>query len=251
MHDAEKTLARFGVVLGGALQRFDEAGQSGQRRAQLMAGIGDEVGAHFLDPAQRRLVMKRHQHAGVGAAEMRRHRNRGDQQFHPAVHRDVVEIGGAARLGGGDGFAQSGDDLGRAQRELCKLIAAQRRCQLPGRGIEMQHAPGAIEQHGRIGHAGDDGAHRRRFHRIDAQYLFARGGLVVQPPRHQRRAGDADEGNHRALHRQLAEQHEGHERQPGHQQDDRGMPQPVWPRRKHARGRSFNDHLAGSFPAPD
>ena len=35
------------------LQRLDEAEQRRERRAQFMAGIGDEVGAHFLDPAQR------------------------------------------------------------------------------------------------------------------------------------------------------------------------------------------------------
>ena len=69
VHDAEEALARLGIVLGRALQRVDEAGQRGERRAQLVAGIGDEVGAHLLDPAQRRLVVEGHQHAFVGAAE--------------------------------------------------------------------------------------------------------------------------------------------------------------------------------------
>ena len=41
----------------------------GQRRAQFMAGIGDEVGAHFLDPAQRRQVVEGHQqNVGAGIA---------------------------------------------------------------------------------------------------------------------------------------------------------------------------------------
>ncbi len=71
MHDAEEALARLGVVLGRPLQRIDEARQRRQRRAQLVAGIGDEIGAHFLDTAQRRLVVERHQHAVVGAAEQR------------------------------------------------------------------------------------------------------------------------------------------------------------------------------------
>ena len=53
LHDGEEFLARRGIVLGGALQRLDEAEQRGERRAQFVAGIGDEVGAHFLDPAQR------------------------------------------------------------------------------------------------------------------------------------------------------------------------------------------------------
>ena len=62
LHDGEKALARLGVVARRALQRFDEAEQRGKRRAQFVAGIGDEVGAHFLDPAQRREIVKGDQH---------------------------------------------------------------------------------------------------------------------------------------------------------------------------------------------
>ena len=71
MHDAEEALARLGVLLGRPLQRIDETRQRRQRRPQFMAGIGDEIGAHLLDPAQRRLVVEGHQHAFVGAAEQR------------------------------------------------------------------------------------------------------------------------------------------------------------------------------------
>ena len=56
MHDAEKALARLGILLGRPLQRIDEAGQRRERRPQFVAGIGDEIGAHFLDPPQRRQV---------------------------------------------------------------------------------------------------------------------------------------------------------------------------------------------------
>ena len=125
MHDAEETLARLGIILGLALQRIDEAGKRRQRRAQLMTGIGDEVGAHFLDPAQRRLVVEGHQHAFVTAAKQRRHRHRRDDQFHPAVDRHLIEIGRPARFGGRDRLAQRGDDLGRTQRELRELVLAQ------------------------------------------------------------------------------------------------------------------------------
>ena len=52
LHDGEELGARHGIVLGGALQRLDEAEQGRERRAQFVAGIGDEVGAHLLDPAQ-------------------------------------------------------------------------------------------------------------------------------------------------------------------------------------------------------
>ena len=38
-----------GVVAGRPLQRLDEAGERGERRAQLMAGIGDEIDADAVD----------------------------------------------------------------------------------------------------------------------------------------------------------------------------------------------------------
>ncbi len=168
------------VVFCRALQRVDEARQRRQRRAQFMAGIGDEIGAHFLDPAQRRLVVERHQHAFVGAAEQRRHRNRRDDQFHPAVDRHVIQIGGAARLSEvAIASRKCGDDLGRAQRELREFVLAQRRRKLGCRGIEVQDAAGAVEQHGGIRHAGDHGADGTRL-----RPGWWRGRRRAKPPRH-------------------------------------------------------------------
>ena len=57
LHDAEEPLARRRVVARRALQRVDEAGERGERRAQLVADIGDEIGAHVLDAADRREIM--------------------------------------------------------------------------------------------------------------------------------------------------------------------------------------------------
>ena len=48
-HDAEK-FSRAAVVLRGALQRLDEAEHGGERRAQLMARVGDEVDPHLFEP---------------------------------------------------------------------------------------------------------------------------------------------------------------------------------------------------------
>ena len=48
-HDAEELGLRRRVIGGGAAQRVDEADQAGQRRAQLVAGIGDEIRPHPLD----------------------------------------------------------------------------------------------------------------------------------------------------------------------------------------------------------
>ena len=231
-----KALARLGVVLGRPLQRIDEARQRRQRRAQFMAGIGDEVGAHFLDPAQRRLIVERHQHAFFGAAEQRRHRHRRDDQFHPAIDRHVIEIGGAPGFRGGDGLAQRGDDLGRAQRELGEFVLAQRRRELRRRRVEVNDAAGAVEQHRGIRHAGDDGADRGGFDRAcDAADIFAGRGDVVQPPRHQRGGGDAGENRAGAEQRQFAEHDQHGEREAGGEQDDGRMPQPVRPRREEGR----------------
>ncbi len=62
LHDLEKPLARRGVVAGRTLQRLDETRQGRQRRPQFVTGVGDEVGPHLLGAAQRRQIVKRHQH---------------------------------------------------------------------------------------------------------------------------------------------------------------------------------------------
>ena len=58
LHDAQKAFARRGIIARRPLQRLDEAGERGERRAQLMARIGDEIGAHLLDAPQRREIVE-------------------------------------------------------------------------------------------------------------------------------------------------------------------------------------------------
>src|SRR5919108_598282 len=79
----------------------------------------------------------------------------------------LSEIVGAARLAGRDRLAQRGDDLRRAQRELGEFVLAQRWRELGRRRIEMNDAAGAVEQHGRVRHAGNDRADGSRFNRTD------------------------------------------------------------------------------------
>ncbi len=52
VHDREKPLARLGILARRSAQGLDKAGQGGERGAQLVARIGDEVGAHLLGPFQ-------------------------------------------------------------------------------------------------------------------------------------------------------------------------------------------------------
>src|SRR5262249_19803472 len=61
-HDGEKALARGGIIARRPLQRLDEAGERGERRPQFVAGVGDEIGTHLLDPAQRGEIADRHQY---------------------------------------------------------------------------------------------------------------------------------------------------------------------------------------------
>ena len=57
VHDLQEAVARHRIVAGRPLQRLDEAGERGQRRAQLVAGIGDEIDADAVDaPALAEIV---------------------------------------------------------------------------------------------------------------------------------------------------------------------------------------------------
>ncbi len=55
-HDGEEAVASGRVVLGVAPQGLDEPRERGQRRAQFVAGVGQEVGAHPLIAPGVRLV---------------------------------------------------------------------------------------------------------------------------------------------------------------------------------------------------
>ena len=53
LHDRRKRSLRLGVVARRPPQGLDEADQAGQRRLQLVAGVGDEIGAQLLGALQR------------------------------------------------------------------------------------------------------------------------------------------------------------------------------------------------------
>ena len=55
---ARKRSLALGSPLAGPLQGFDEADDRGQRRAQFVAGIGHEIGAHAFGVALFGLVMQ-------------------------------------------------------------------------------------------------------------------------------------------------------------------------------------------------
>ena len=65
LHDVEEALPGLGIVARGALQGLDEAEDRGQRRAQFMARIGDEIGPHGLQPPGRGEIAEEQDDAGL------------------------------------------------------------------------------------------------------------------------------------------------------------------------------------------
>ena len=159
LHDGEKALARLGVVARRTLQRLDKAEQRCERRAQLVAGIGDEVGAHLLDAPQRREIVKRQQHQ-VGPVQAGLALDRHDDRLEPAVERAALGIGDALLLAARRGAANGLDQFGHAQSERHRLAQPQRRRQRAGVLVERQHAAVTVERAHRNGQAGDHGAKR-------------------------------------------------------------------------------------------
>ena len=97
------------VVLGGAAQCLDEADQSGERRAQLVARVGDEVGAHLFGATPLGQVVERHQHGGtVGGGLGEWHDLDGEEAVHRVGHGEVhgALLLGAQRLVGGGQHAR-------------------------------------------------------------------------------------------------------------------------------------------------
>ena len=74
-HDGEETIARLRVVVRRALQGLDEADQRGERRAQFMAGVGDEVDAQPLDPPGLGLIAQGEQRRHDFAVRRRQRRD--------------------------------------------------------------------------------------------------------------------------------------------------------------------------------
>src|SRR5208282_843110 len=120
LHDGEEALARLGIIARRALQSFDEAGKGGKGRAQLMAGIGDEVGAHLLDAPQRREIVKGHQHQ-IGLAQARLALDRHHDRLEPALDRPAFGIFDALLFAARRGAADRFDQLGHPQSKRDRL----------------------------------------------------------------------------------------------------------------------------------
>ena len=163
LHDAEEALARRRVLARRALQGVDEAGDGGERRAQLVADIGDEVGAHLLDAADRGEIVHGDDDDAGGRPSTRHRRDEGlrpARRRQPGGELDALRLAGrvAARIASTSSGMRSAIDAGSPRRSAGAIAAA---C-----GIEGQHPAVVVEHHDRIGHAGDDGVEQHDVRRI-------------------------------------------------------------------------------------
>ena len=97
-HDAEEALARRGIVARRPAQGLDEAGDAGDRRPELVAGVGDEIGAHALGAAQRRGVVQHDQRQRAVGRRARQAPGMGDDvELGRARQHDLDRDSGRAR----------------------------------------------------------------------------------------------------------------------------------------------------------
>ncbi len=159
LHDRQKTLARLGVVARRTLQRLDEAGQRRKRGTQFVTGVGDEIGAHFLDAAQRRQIAKGQQHevrdARIGRA-LDRHSNR----LEPAIDRHPFGIFDALLFAPRTSAVDRLGQFRHPQSQGDWLTLTQRRRQRARRFVKGDHPAVAVEGDDRIGQTRHYGAQR-------------------------------------------------------------------------------------------
>ena len=153
LHDLQEMVARRGVVPGRPAQRLDEAGDRGERGAQFVAGVGDEVGAHAVDAPRLALVLE-------------------DDDEKPGAPADGR---GGDLVDALDGNALDiVDDLGRCG---ARTDALDRRLHLGRAEFQQQRHAGPERAEGRAGRVvGVDGAARRV---EDDQRIVDGGGEVL------------------------------------------------------------------------
>ncbi len=151
LHDGEEALPRRRIVARRAAQRVDEPRQRGKRRAQLMARIGHEVGAHFLDTAQRREIVEGEEHEArveTGAGY------RGRDGFVPTVERHALKEFGALRSRARARVADCLQHLGHAQPERDRLARTQRRRKRGCPRVERDDIAAVVERDHGVRHCG-------------------------------------------------------------------------------------------------
>ncbi len=149
-HDAEKAHAGVGIVARRALQRLDEAAQRSQRRAQLVTGVGDEIGAHLGELVLLGQVAERDQQQRQ-TAQLAAARQARDGRRDAPLDGDALEQLHHDRLRRRHGLLD-----GRRQIRIAGHVA--QRLARPNLGEELAHqrivmhdVAGAIERERRLG----------------------------------------------------------------------------------------------------
>ena len=175
--------------LAAALQRLDKAAQGGQRRAQLVAGVGDEIGAHAGEPVLLRQVAKGDQQRRIGAAlSADRGVPASPATAAPPARADAARPRATAESRAPRRLPPAARDRGHRRDVPAAPAGAE---QLLGRAIGVQDLPGAIERHRGFGHRVHHHAPRvdrwrRRFGRNQPCACFAvcrRRSAPPMPPR--------------------------------------------------------------------
>ena len=160
-HDVEEAFARVGIVLGVAAQRVDEAADRGQGRAQFVAGIGDEIGAHLLGAAHGGQIVQLNQHqARIGRRHCGPHAR--DKGFVMALDRHQKTESDGFRLAARQHAVDRFQHRRRAQhgRDVFSLRAGAQ--QHFGGAVGEQHMAGGVEHDDGIGEAFENIAHHAR-----------------------------------------------------------------------------------------
>ena len=127
-----------------------------ERRAQLVADVGDEVGAHLLDPPDRRQVM--HRDDQIPARPVRGQRDRRNERLRPARRRQprrrtrraaTLPVAPAVRIASTSSGVRSAIEAGSPRRSAGASAVGLR--------VERDDAAVVIEHDNRIGHPGNDG----------------------------------------------------------------------------------------------
>ena len=158
----EEVVAGLGIVLGAVLQDLDRAGDPGQRVAQLVRGVGDEVGFGELAP-----------HLVGAVADDGEHRALVGQRA--GLHRVGAVADPQRRVGG------EADLLGAAQLRQHRLRGQAGRIEQVGGGA-VGEADRAVEvdDHDRVGEAVEDRLELVAVGGEDAEALLQRGAHRLQ-----------------------------------------------------------------------
>jgi hypothetical protein len=114
-----------GVLSRRPLQRLDETEQGGERRAQFVARVGDEIDPHPLDPTRLAEIVQRQDHGRLDLRPL----HRIDVEFEIAFDRHALKPGRPFRAARGASPRHCVKDVGGAQAARKQIVRAQRRKQ--------------------------------------------------------------------------------------------------------------------------